>query len=253
MNMEIDRYLVPESSLVEPLKTPQTGIPETSDMGGVSILMEDSSALTQETPTGILDGVVAEPVSPVDGYAYKAPINEAPESDNINRIKSWLKKQRVKLACGAFALSAGLTLASDPLEETKKEVVEAAPWVGGGIVAAEAMWIGGAAMMVASVGDKIGNPLKLKSRLPEVAKKANSSNLFLAGFWTNTIGAVGDFVVLSSGVMYKLPVRSWGVLGFTLMDLGLTFAIRKTIWDKVATAEINQTPSPIINMVDEAQ
>ena len=109
-NMEIDHYSDPESNLVELLKTPRIGELGTSDMGDVSILTKGSLVLTPETPIGILGDIDAELVSSVDRDIHKPPINEAPpESDKKNSIKCWLKKQRVKLACGAFAVSAGLT------------------------------------------------------------------------------------------------------------------------------------------------
>lgn len=155
------------------------------------------------------------------------------EAGRFEKIKNWLHKRKTRLILGAAAVSTAVTLMYNPINELKDEVVEAAPWVGGGIVASEAAFCVGAAMMVASIGDKIGNPFKLKSRLPEISQRANDSKLFKSGFWINAVGAVGDFVVLSAGVMKSMPIETYPILGLTLMDLGATIALRKTILDGI--------------------
>ncbi|MDQ3123647.1 MAG: hypothetical protein M3Q14_03110 [bacterium] len=149
------------------------------------------------------------------------------------KSRSWFSKHKYKLALGAAAASAAFTLVADPFEETREAVGDAAPWVAGGVAASEVLFIAGAGMMVASVGDKVGNPLTMKKRMGDIAQKANESNLFKAGFIVNTTGAVGDFVVLSGGVMRELPPTSWGVLSLTLLDLSLTVAVRKGIMEGI--------------------
>ena len=94
------------------------------------------------------------------------------EESTPNRFISFLKRSKTKIAVGAAAVSVATTLALDPLGETTDKLVEAAPWVGGGVLASEALFIGGAAMMLAGVGDKIGNPLTMKHRVGEIAEKA---------------------------------------------------------------------------------
>lgn len=156
--------------------------------------------------------------------------NEPKASSRYERIVDSVDRHKTKLILGAAAISLTLTISLDPLGETKDKVIDAAPWVGGGILASEALWIGGAAMMLAAVGKTIKNPLKIRKQVPELAQKADSSKLFKAGFYINTTGAVGDFAVLSVGVMNKLPVHSWGVLGIALADLGITIAVRRAIY-----------------------
>lgn len=151
----------------------------------------------------------------------------------VGRVKEFIHEQRVKLAIGATALSVGATLALDPMSETIDRVSEAAPWVVGGVVVSETMFVAGAAMMLGSIGKKVGNPLKFKERVPEIAEQANSSRVFKAGFFINTIGAVGDFLVISPAVISTMPSHSWGVLGLTLADLGVTYGVRRTIWSGV--------------------
>ena len=162
-----------------------------------------------------------------------SPKSEIEAEKTPNKLKQAWDKNKTKFALGAFATSIALTLAADPFSETKHRVFDAAPWVGGGLVGGEVLWIGGAAMMLAAVGEKAINPLKIKSNMADIAQKANSSKLFKAGFYTNTIGAVGQFGVLSTGVISKLPVHSWGVLGIALLDLGITIHIRKSIKNKL--------------------
>lgn len=152
--------------------------------------------------------------------------SEKPEG---SRVGNFFKKYKTKLVLGAAAVSLASTLVLDPLGDTTEKVMDAAPWVAGGVGVSEAMFIGGAAMMLASVGDKIGNPLSIKKRIPEIAEKANDSKLFKSGFWVNTTGAVGDFVVLSAGIGANMPPHTWGVLGLTLLDLSVTVAVRKAI------------------------
>lgn len=154
---------------------------------------------------------------------------EKPEKTKTKKTKEFLNKHSTKLLLGAAAVSFALTVVANPFEQTKDEVIDAAPWVGGGLFLSEAMWIGGAAMMLTSVGDKVKNPLKIRKKLPELAKKANSSKLFKSGFYINTAGAVGSATVISAGVVDKLPFHSWGLLGLAVADLGVTIAVRKAI------------------------
>ncbi len=152
-------------------------------------------------------------------------------TDDAEKVPNWLRRNKAKLLLGVAATSLAVTLATDKLGEVQEQVADAAPWVGAGVVASEALFIGGAAMMASSVGEKIGNPLTVKNRIPEIAKHANESTLFKTGFVTNTIGAVGDFAVISAGVVHELPPQSWGVLGLTLTDLAGTVALRKAMLD----------------------
>lgn len=156
-------------------------------------------------------------------------------SDDISegrgkKIGNFLRRQKTKICIGATALSVGATLALNPLEETTDQVIESLPYVATGIIGSEIAWMGGAAMMLSSVGSRIPlDPRKLKAKMPEIAEKANDSKLFKAGFAVNVAGALGDFVILSGGVVKTLPPHSWGVLGFTLLDLGVTLGVRKAM------------------------
>jgi hypothetical protein len=151
------------------------------------------------------------------------------QDSKFDAVKSWIKQRRLRLALGAAAASAAVTLTTNPITELTQDVVEAAPWVGGGIVASEVAFALGGVMMLSSIGSKIGNPMKIKSRIPEIAERADNSLLFKSGFWLNATGAVGDFAVISGGVLKEMPVSTYPMLGLTLLDLGATVAVRKTI------------------------
>jgi hypothetical protein len=166
---------------------------------------------------------------------------EVAELSLFQKTRGWAGRHKWQLALAGIATSACLTWASDDSHETIQEATENLPGVAVGIVAMEAMWIGGAGMMAASVGNKIKNPLKIKKQFPEIAKQANDSKLFTAGFWTNTVGAVGEFVIPTVAVVSKMPPETWGILSPSVIDLGITIAIRKAIIDGVRSADGTQT------------
>jgi hypothetical protein len=117
----------------------------------------------------------------------------------------------------------------DPLDETLATIETEAPVVVAGMMACEGLWIGGAAMMAASVGVRIGNPLRLKSTMSEIARKASRSSLFTLGLVVNTVGAVGEFAVPAMAVGRHLPATSWGILVPSAIDLGITVAVRRVV------------------------
>jgi hypothetical protein len=155
------------------------------------------------------------------------------------RVRGFVGRHKGKLAMGVLAASAALTFANNPLSELKEEVVDAFPIVATGVVVSETAFVAGAAMMAASVGSKVGNPLTLKDRLPEIATHANDSLLFKAGLWTNTAGAVGSAAVFSVGIM-QMPVETYPALAATVADLGLTVAVRKAM---IAGIRNNRIPN----------
>jgi hypothetical protein len=180
------------------------------------------------------------------------PIFEPTEVRSAPEKRGWLARHKTKILLGIAATSLAVTLATDKMSEVQEEVVESAPWVAGGIATSEALFIAGAGMMAVSAGRNIGNPFKIKERFPEIAQKAADSSLFKAGFVINTVGAVGDFAVLSTGIAKELPPQTWGMLGITLTDLAGTIAVRKVMID---TAHKYQKPEaePITNKDKQAK
>lgn len=142
------------------------------------------------------------------------------------RVKGFAGHNKGKLALGAFAVSTALTFSSHSYHTVEHDLTAALPWVGSGVVASETAFVVGAGMMAAAVGSKVGSPLKIKERIPEIAERANDSLLFKSGFWVNTTGAVGTAAIVSAGVVAKLPPESWGVLPIAFADMGLTTTVR---------------------------
>lgn len=182
------------------------------------------------------DSIPGSPFDSVDEYIATSSVNDGTMPNSINspyirrmRFKDWVSKRKGRIAFGLAGASVTATLINNPLSELKDDVIEAAPWVAAGVGISEAAFCVGAAMMIAAVGDKIGNPLKLKNKVPSIAEKANNSKMFKAGFWINAGGAVGDFAVISTGVLAQLPKESYPTLSLTLLDLGATIAVRKAI------------------------
>jgi hypothetical protein len=157
--------------------------------------------------------------------------------------KSFVQRHKGKIAIGAAATSAALTIAFNPTGEVVDQITEALPWVGVGLVATEAAFVAGGSMMVTSVGGKIGNPLTVKQRIPEISQKASESTLFKAGFWVNTAGAVGSAAVITAGVITQLPPESYGLLSFAAADLAVTVGVRRTMLQGIkANSSSSNTP-----------
>jgi len=147
----------------------------------------------------------------------------------LKRVVNAIGRYKTKVAIGLTVGSVGSTLFLDPMGQLEHEVIRSAPIVGSGLLVGEAAWIGGAAMMLAAVGEHIRNPLKIKKEIGAVATKANDSKMFRSGFWINTIGAVGEFGVITAGVMTQLPPEAWGWLSLGFADLAATIYVRKKI------------------------
>ena len=166
------------------------------------------------------------------------------------RTVGWVRKHKLALALGASAASAAMLFTLNPGEGTVDDTVEAAGWATTSLVAGEALWIGGAAMMLASSGSKVGGFRGLShihEKMPEIAKNANESKLFKTGFWVNTTGAVSQFILPAAIVTTQLPPESWGVLTPLAVDFGVTIAVRKAILDLVkentTIAQVTSTKS----------
>ncbi len=156
----------------------------------------------------------------------------SPDRQAVELRNSWLSRHKTALVLGAAALSTAVTLVGDPMSETKDHLLDAAPWVGTGLIAGEVCWIGGAAMMLAAVGDRVGrNPLKIRERLSGIAQKANNSRLFQAGFWLNYSAAIAQTSVMTAGIVSELPVHSWGWLAIPATDLWVTLSARRLIYN----------------------
>lgn len=165
-------------------------------------------------------------------------ISQADQVEQSPDQPGWLRRNLFKLSVGAFIGGSAVSLALNPLGHIEKEVEQAAPWTGGGIVVTESMWIGGAAMMLAGAGKKMGNPITLftkrKQRWPEIKNAISSSidesKLVKAGFAINAIGALGTAGVGIAGAATGLPPETWpSIIAPLGADMASTIAIRSAI------------------------
>ncbi|MEI7759080.1 MAG: hypothetical protein WCJ05_02775 [bacterium] len=162
----------------------------------------------------------------------------------LTRSKETIVRQKNKLAVAALVGSVAVTLAINPMHELEHKVIDAAPWVGSGLLVGEAAWIGGAALALGAVGVKVRNPLKIKSQFKDIATHTDNSKMFKIGFWTNTTAAVAEFGILTAGVMKYLPPEAWGALSFGALDLAATVTFRKMILSGIKNAANSKDAEP---------
>ncbi|HEY0965024.1 MAG TPA: hypothetical protein VGE13_00915 [Candidatus Saccharimonadales bacterium] len=118
------------------------------------------------------------------------------------------------------------SLVFTPLGPLKDDIIQVLPWFGVGVVATEVLFIGGLAMMAASMGVKFRNPLRLRRELKSLLAATTTTKMFWFGFWINAAGAVASSIVLGAGILMALPPSSWGVLSLVVVDITATVVIR---------------------------
>lgn len=197
----------------------------------------DDSEVTPATYNDQPSAIAEEEPAPVE--QSETDDVQAPEPDQADaepasrweRIIGAVRRNKVATAAGAITVaSLATTPIVSPMGETLSALKEVAPYVGSGMVAAEAVWIGGAAMMLASVGKKMWNPMKIREQIGSIPEAASNSKLFKAGLLANTAGAVAEFVIPTVAVTANMPPQSWGVLAFSTLDLWATVVLRRMIW-----------------------
>ncbi|MEM7323854.1 MAG: hypothetical protein AAF531_12275 [Actinomycetota bacterium] len=130
---------------------------------------------------------------------------------------------------GLIVLSIGSLLFA-PLGPTIDRVKEVGPWVAAGLLASEALFVLGLALMAATVGVKLGpNPLRWRSQFDTILAKLDRTPMFWVGLILNTVGALGTGVVILIAVLTGLPPTAWGLLVLPLADLSLTAAVRAAV------------------------
>jgi hypothetical protein len=141
-----------------------------------------------------------------------------------------IKDRALILSLAALAISAIVSVAVNPMGETLNQLKEVAPWVGGGFAATEAMFVGGLAMMGASIGIKMRKAKdigRIMKSLPEISGKAAKTKTFRSGLTINTVGALGTAGVLIAGTATALPETMWpAAFTFAGLDIAATVAVR---------------------------
>lgn len=185
--------------------------------------LAESSDLAAETSDSANSG------SPLEAEAAETAL--IPEPGRLERLWNGMRRNKTATAVGALTVASLVaTPLATPFGQTVKSLAETTKYVGPGMVAAEMAWIGGAAMMLAAIGKKVLNPLKIRSHFREIPEAAAESNLFMAGLVVNTTAALAEFAIPTLAVTTKLPVESWGVLAVSTFDLIATVALRRLIW-----------------------
>jgi hypothetical protein len=142
---------------------------------------------------------------------------------------------RALLLIAVAVLSIGWTIYDWGNLNFLKDRLIGVEYVAIGLLLTEALFIVGALVMLAAVGEKIpsfhprrwvGNVNFLKKEIKAISSRAISSRLFGFGFWLNFIGAVGTSVILMLGVVRLFPIQAWGLLLILVIDLLATFGWR---------------------------
>ena len=168
--------------------------------------------------------------SPLEPDLLSERLSDIPDKPPFRqRISEFWRKRRLSIALGVTAMSAAATVTNNPIGEVADKAVDAAPWVAGGMATSEALFVGGAAAMAYSVKGKIGNPLKLRERIPELARQANGNRIFEAGFWVNSAGAVGTGAVAAAGIIAEMPTEAYPALSLPALDIWATVVVRKAV------------------------
>lgn len=183
--------------------------------------------------------IVAEEVVKETDHTSELPENVLDTERSVpRRAKELLGRHKGKLIFGAIATSAALTFMNNPAAEVAQDAAETMPVVGGSLIVSEAMFIGGAAMMGSAVGKKVGNPLKLKDRIPEIATAADGSFLFKSGLAINTIGAFGTAGAVVAST-FTMPNEMYpAAFAIAAADVALTISVRKAIINGVRNNRI---------------
>ena len=121
---------------------------------------------------------------------------------------NWFRRHKIGVAVGTLAIGS-IAFAAPEVAETATILKQNAPWVVPSLVVTETLWNSGAAMMLASAGKKIGNPLKLHNRIGELISSVSDSRLFRTGLGTNVIGELGTASIISAGSIAELPPSTW--------------------------------------------
>lgn len=138
-----------------------------------------------------------------------------------------------------FLLGVVLTLIFSPLGRLAHDLAQTAPWVAVSVVVSEVFWIVGAACMVAAIGGRVGNPLRLRGRWQEITTGITRTPLFWCGFWLNAVGALGTALAVAIGTAVALPAYAWpGGIGFALLDILATIAARSGLLASRATQRL---------------
>ncbi|HET9850203.1 MAG TPA: hypothetical protein VFP35_01080 [Candidatus Saccharimonadales bacterium] len=130
---------------------------------------------------------------------------------------SLLGRYRNTIFTVAFVGAAALTF--NELGPIKHDLEETARWTVPAIASSESVATAGLAAMIASTGNKIGNPLTLRKRLNQLKDRLGGSSLYRIGAYLNLAGAAGTSSVITAETLKDFPPTVWplalGVAGLS--------------------------------------
>ena len=172
-------------------------------------------------------------------------------------IRRFARKHKKALVIGAFMASGVWGVANHSDEAVNALVSKNGAATVAGVIAAEGVWIGGAAAAVGALGVGAFSSLNTegmsrKKQLWGIAKRhdlkgeiaplltdaAIGNKAFNTAIVVNTVAAVAEFAIPTVAVVSQLKPESWGILAPSSFDLMLTYTVRKFIYDWVHNARL---------------
>lgn len=141
----------------------------------------------------------------------------------------WLRRHKLGIATTVAGAATVGMLIGQPFAETIEQFKDAGIWAGAGVVGGEAGFIGGAALMVAAAGQRVGNPLHLRDRVRDLPGHLVHNPLFKAGFFVNAVGSVMTSATITAGIATEVP-QAWPLAAVAVADVAATITTRKVIW-----------------------
>ena len=94
----------------------------------------------------------------------------------------------------------------------------------------ESLFIIGLLLIALSVEHDLGpNPLKWRRHFKTLIKHIPNDKKFWIGFWINLVGALSTGLIVLFGIIFVLPIESWGIIWLPITDIAITILLRATI------------------------
>lgn len=144
----------------------------------------------------------------------------------VDQQQSFMRRHAAKLLLSG-AIVGGAYMAYPHVDESIDSIKENAAWTIPAIVSTEVLWNAGAATMIVAAGAKVGNPLKIRSKLKEVKNEVIENTTFRVGRAVNMAGEIGTASLVTVGTIATLPKETWPI---TFATLGALAAPSITVW-----------------------
>lgn len=191
---------------------------------------EDNLALPENTGQSLADSLQEDDLGQYLQYETTLGNTTGMEASNEalsikdSHRASWLKRNVSKLGMTAFMISGAYFFAQpNQITETKDTIIKEASFMYEIFPITEGFAWGGAALMLASAGKKIGNPITMKRRLSLIRSELNDNSMYRTGWALGAIGALGTSTTIVLGSVLTLPDTSWP-MAFSLSAASIAFS-----------------------------